>query len=89
MNNNTELHQRILDELIFPYIMGECLPQFLPELAGGLLFLRFSRKLAVFELFCAGHSGADAQLGLSVTVSVTRVTLLTNTSSDADHQYFK
>jgi hypothetical protein len=37
MNNDTELHQHILDELIFPYIMGEFLPQFLPELAGGPL----------------------------------------------------
>jgi hypothetical protein len=37
-NNDTELHQLILDELIFPYVMGEFLPQFLPELAGGHLF---------------------------------------------------
>jgi hypothetical protein len=45
MNNDTELHQLILDELIFPYIMGEFLPQFLPELAGGASCLRFSRKM--------------------------------------------
>ena len=38
MNNDAELHQLIIDELIFPYIMEEFLPQFLPELAGGLLF---------------------------------------------------
>jgi hypothetical protein len=40
MNNDTELelHQLIIDELIFRNIMGEFLPQFLPELAGGLLF---------------------------------------------------
>ena len=37
-NNDTELHQLILDELILPSVMGELLPQFLPELAGGLLF---------------------------------------------------
>jgi hypothetical protein len=37
-NNDTELHQFILDELIFPYDTGEFLPQFLTELAGGLLF---------------------------------------------------
>ena len=43
----------------------------------GASCLRFSRKMAVFALFCADHSGADAQLGLSVPV---RVTLLTNTS---------
>ena len=38
-NNDTELHQLILDELILPSVMGELLPQFLPELAGGLLFV--------------------------------------------------
>jgi hypothetical protein len=43
MNNDTELHQLILDELIFPYIMGEFLPQFLPEVRGASC-LRFSRK---------------------------------------------
>ena len=31
MNNDAELHQPILDELIFPYIMGEFLAQFLPR----------------------------------------------------------
>ena len=34
----TELHQLIIDELIFSCVMGEFLPLFLPELAGGLLF---------------------------------------------------
>ena len=34
-NNDTELHQLIIDELIFPYVMGEFLPLFLPELCGG------------------------------------------------------
>ena len=38
-NNDTGLHQLIIDELIFPYVMGEFLPLFLPELAGGLLFV--------------------------------------------------
>jgi hypothetical protein len=37
-NNDTELHRLIIDELIFPFVMGEFLPLFLPELAGGLLF---------------------------------------------------
>ena len=34
-NNDTELHQLIIDELIFPCVMGEFLPLFLPELCGG------------------------------------------------------
>ena len=37
-NNDSELHQLIIDELVLPYVMGDFLPQFLPELAGGLLF---------------------------------------------------
>ncbi len=37
-NNDSELHELIIDELIFPYVLGEFLPQFLPELAGGLPF---------------------------------------------------
>jgi hypothetical protein len=37
-NNDTELHQLIIDELVFPYVMGEFLPLFQPQLAGGLLF---------------------------------------------------
>ena len=37
-NNDSELHELIIHELIFPYVLGEFLPQFWPELAGGLLF---------------------------------------------------
>jgi hypothetical protein len=36
--------------------------------------LRFSRKMAVFALFCVGQSGADAQLGSPATVRETRLT---------------
>jgi hypothetical protein len=75
-NNDTELHRLILDELIFPYVTGEFLPQFLPELPGAFC-LRFSRKMAVFALFCMSQSGADAQLG---SPAIVRETLLTNIS---------
>jgi hypothetical protein len=44
MNNDTELHPFLLGELIFPYIMGEFLHQFLPELAGGPLVRIFREK---------------------------------------------
>ena len=37
-NNDSELHELIIDELISPYVLGEFVPQILPELAGGLLF---------------------------------------------------
>jgi hypothetical protein len=53
--------------------MGEFLPLFLPELAGGLLFA-FLKKDAVFALFCVGQSGADAQLGSPAIVRETRLT---------------
>ena len=42
-NNDSELHQLLIDELVLPYVMVEFLPQFLSELAGGLLFA-FSKK---------------------------------------------
>jgi hypothetical protein len=76
MNNDAELHQLILDELIFPYIMGEFLAQFLPEIVGAFCLL-FSRKPVVFALFCVGHFGADARFGSSAAA---RVMLLTITS---------
>jgi hypothetical protein len=40
--------------------------------------LRFSRKMAVFALFCVGQSGADAQLG--VPPAIVRETRPTHTS---------
>ena len=44
-NNDSELHELIIDDLVFPCAMGEFLSQFLPELAGGLLqVLCFSQK---------------------------------------------
>ena len=36
--------------------------------------MRFSRKMAVFALFCVGQSGADAQLGSPAIVRETRLT---------------
>jgi hypothetical protein len=52
MNNDAELHQLILDELIFPYIMGEFLAQFLPEIAGGLLFAFLKKIDGLRPLLC-------------------------------------
>jgi hypothetical protein len=52
MNNDAELHQLIIDELIFPYIMGEFLPQFLPELGGGLLFAFLQKTGGLRPLLC-------------------------------------
>jgi hypothetical protein len=49
---------------------------FYPNLRGAFC-LRFSRKMAVFALFCVGQSGADAQLGSS---AIARETRFTNTS---------
>ena len=46
---------------------------FRPNLRGAFC-LRFSRKMAVFALFCVGQSGADAQLGSQAIVCETRPT---------------
>jgi hypothetical protein len=51
-NNDTELHELIIDELIFPYVLGEFLPQFLPELAGGLLFVFLKKDGGIRPLLC-------------------------------------
>ena len=51
-NNDTELHQLIINELIFPYVMGEFLPLFLPELAGGLLFVFLKKDDGLRPLLC-------------------------------------
>ena len=51
-NNDTELHQLIIDELIFPYVMGKFLPLFLPELAGGLLFAFLKKDGGLRPLLC-------------------------------------
>ena len=51
-NNDTGLHQLIIDELIFPYVMGEFLPLFLPELAGGLLFVFLKKDGGLRPLLC-------------------------------------
>ena len=52
MNNDAELHQLILDELIFLYIMGKFLAQFLPEIAGGLLFAFLKKTGGLRLLLC-------------------------------------
>jgi hypothetical protein len=56
-NNDTELHQLIIDELIFHHVMGEFLPlftrlSFLPELAGGLLFAFLKKDGGIRPLLC-------------------------------------
>jgi hypothetical protein len=51
-NDDTELHQLIIDELIFPDVMGEFLPLFLPELAGGLLFEFLKKDGGLLPLLC-------------------------------------
>ena len=53
VNNDTELHQIIINYLIFPYVMGEFLPLFLPELAGGLPFA-FLKKDGGLRLLLSG-----------------------------------
>jgi hypothetical protein len=52
VNNDAELHQLTLDELIFPHIMGEFLAQFLPEIAGGLLFAFLKKTGGLRPLLC-------------------------------------
>jgi hypothetical protein len=47
-NNDTELRQLIIDELIFPHVMGE----FLPQLAGGLLFAFLKKDGGLRPLLC-------------------------------------
>jgi hypothetical protein len=49
---NNELHEMIIDELIFPYVLGELIPQFLPELAGGLLFAFLKKDGGIRPLSC-------------------------------------
>ena len=51
-NNDSELHELIIDELIFPYVLGDFLPQFLPELAGGLLFAFLKKDGGIRPLLC-------------------------------------
>ena len=41
-----------MDEFIFPYVMGESLPLFLPELAGGLLFAFLQKDGGLRPLLC-------------------------------------
>jgi hypothetical protein len=52
MNNDTELHHLIFDELIWPYVMGDFLHEFLPELAGGLLFAFLKNNGGLRPLLC-------------------------------------
>ena len=49
---HTELHQLIIDELIFHYVMGEFLPLFLPELAEELLFAFLKKDGGLRPLLC-------------------------------------
>jgi len=51
-NNDTEIHQLITDELIFPYVMREFLPLFLPELAGVPLFAFLKKDGGLRPLLC-------------------------------------
>ena len=51
-NNDTELHQLIIEALIFPHVMGEFLPRFLPELAEGLLFAFLKKNGGIRPLLC-------------------------------------
>jgi hypothetical protein len=51
-NNDTQLHQLIIDELIFPYVTGEFLPLFLPALVGGLLFAFLKKDGGICRLLC-------------------------------------
>jgi hypothetical protein len=76
MNNDTELHQLVLDELIFPYIMGEFLPQFLPELAGGLWFAFLKKNGGLRPLLCGLLSRRCA------------ARLVCDCTRDAAHKYF-
>ena len=71
-------HNSLIVGISSPYVMGQkyFLPQFLPELAGGLLFA-FHKKDGGIRPLCVGQYGADAQLG---SLTTTRETLLTNIS---------
>ena len=72
-NNDTGLHQLIIDELIFPYVMGEFLPLFLPELAGGLLFAFLKKDGGLRPLLC-GSIWRRCAARLTVIVRETRLT---------------
>ena len=76
MNNDDELHQLIIDELIFPYIMGEFLPQFLPELAGGLLFAFLKKTGGLRPLLCGSIWRRCA------------ARLVSDCTREASHKYF-
>ncbi len=76
MNNDAELHQLIIDELIFPYIMGEFLPQFLPELAGGLLFAFLKKTGGLRPLLCGSVWRRCA------------ARLVSDCTREASHKYF-
>jgi len=71
--NDTELHQLIIDELIFPFVMGEFLSLFLPELAGGLLFAFLKKDGGLRPLLC-GSIWRRCELGSPAFVSETRPT---------------
>ena len=75
MSNDAELHQLILDELVFPYIMGEFLTQFLPEIPGGLLFA-FLKKNGGLRLLCGSLWRRCA------------ARLVCDCTRDAAHKYF-
>ena len=72
-NNDTELHQLIIDELIFPYVMGKFLPLFLPELAGGLLFAFLKKDGGLRPLLC-GSIWRRCAAGSQAIVRETRPT---------------
>ncbi len=76
MNNDVELHQLILDELIFPYIMGGFLAQFLPEIAGGLLFAFLKKNGGLRPLLCGSLWRRCA------------ARLVCDCTRDAAHKYF-
>ena len=69
-NNDTELHQLILDELILPSVMGELLPQFLPELAGGLLFVFLQERWRSSPSLCGSMRRCAARLTSDCTRDV-------------------
>ena len=76
MNNDAELHHLIFDELIFPYITGEFLAKFLPELAGGLLFAFLKKTKGLRPLFCGSLWRRRA------------ARLVCDCTRDAAHKYF-
>ena len=76
MNNDAELHQLILDELTFPYIMGKFVAQFLPEIAEGLLFAFLKKNGGLRPLLCGSLWRRCA------------ARLVCDCTRDAAHKYF-